>query len=134
MSSMLTPYTLCIPIICTVRTCSMNALTCAGGDCIGLLSRMMCCSCLSFLYAAGISVILLQEKSKRMRGRSANSASTDREELHKLLSLNVMHCHQHVMRTCLLCWWIRSNQCTHCSTFQTKVGQRWSFTWADLMS
>lgn len=52
-------------------------LACAGGDCIGLLSRIMCCSCLSFLYAAGISVILLQEKSSRIRGRSASSASTD---------------------------------------------------------
>lgn len=28
---------------------AMNAFTWAGGDCIGLLSRMMCCSCLSFL-------------------------------------------------------------------------------------
>lgn len=55
----------------------INALAWAGGDCIGLLSRMMHCSCLSFLYAAGISVILLQEKSSRMRGRSASSAGTD---------------------------------------------------------
>lgn len=39
----------------------------------------MCCSCLSFLYAAGISVILLQEKSSRMSGKSANSASRDRK-------------------------------------------------------
>lgn len=54
----------------------VNELAWAGGDCIGLLSRMMCCSCRSFRYAAGISVILLQEKSSRMRGRSANSAST----------------------------------------------------------
>lgn len=53
----------------------VNELAWAGGDCIGLLSRMMCCSCRSFRYAAGISVILLQEKSSRMRGRSANSAS-----------------------------------------------------------
>lgn len=61
----------------TLHMCTLcHTLACAGGDCIGLLSRTMCCSCLSFLYAAGISVILLQEKSSRMRGRSASSAGT----------------------------------------------------------
>lgn len=77
-------HTFDITQACTLHVWSLcHTLACAGGDCIGLLSRTMCCSCLSFLYAAGISVILLQEKSSRMRGRSASSAGTHERSLLK---------------------------------------------------
>lgn len=57
----------------------MTLLTCAGGDCKGLLSSSNTCNCTIFLKQMGITSTLLQEKSNFTKG-SCTSSKSNKED------------------------------------------------------